>query len=52
MTFCGARETSDCVCPKDGPPHGQRILRTLAVLSHVAAIIGTIAVIVDALHRW
>jgi hypothetical protein len=52
MTFCGARETSDCVCPKDGPPPGQRILRTLAVLSHVAAIIGTIAVIVDALHRW
>jgi hypothetical protein len=24
----------------------------LTILSHVAAIIGTIAVIVDALHRW
>jgi hypothetical protein len=51
MTFCGARETSDRLCSKDGP-RSQRILRTLAVLSHVAAIIGTIAVIVDALHRW
>jgi hypothetical protein len=52
MTSCGARETSDCPYPEDGPPPGLRILRTLAVLSHVAAIIGTIAVIVDALHRW
>ena len=52
MTFYATRETSDCVCPKDGPPPGLRILRTLTVLSHVAAIIGTIAVIVDALHRW
>ena len=42
---------SDCLRPKDGPPPGQRILRTLTVLSHVAAIIGTIALIVDALHR-
>jgi hypothetical protein len=24
----------------------------LTILSHVAAIIGTIAVILDALHRW
>ena len=52
MTFYGTRATSDCLRPKDGPPPGQRILRTLTVLSHVAAIIGTIAVIVDALHRW
>jgi|KBSMisStaDraftv2_1062788.scaffolds.fasta_scaffold334391_3 hypothetical protein len=44
MTFYGTRETS-----------GRRrvnMLRTLTVLSHVAAIIGTIALIVDALHRW
>ena len=38
--------------PKDGPSPGQRNLQTLTVLSHVAAIIVTIKVIVDALHRW
>jgi hypothetical protein len=52
MTLYETRETIDCLLPKDGSPPGQRILRTLTVLSHVAAIIGTIAVIVDALHRW
>jgi hypothetical protein len=55
MTFYRTRETpktSDCLRPKEGPPPCQRILRTLTLLSHVAAIIGTIAVIVDALHRW
>ena len=31
---------------------GQCVLGALTVLSHVAAIIGTITVIVDALHRW
>ena len=44
MTFCDTCETS-----------GRRrvnMRRTLTVLSHVAAIIGTIALIVDALHRW
>ena len=47
MTFYGTRETM--------PSPGRRrvnMLRTLTVLSHVAAIIGTIALIVDALHRW
>jgi hypothetical protein len=55
MTFYGTRETrktSDCLCPKHGPPPGQRSLRTLKSLAHVAAIIGTIMAIADALHRW
>ena len=44
MTFC------DDVRNERSPR--VNMLRTLTVLSHVAAIIGTIALIVDALHRW
>jgi hypothetical protein len=46
-------EARDCISGKSGGPRGRKcVLGALTVLSHVAAIIGTIAVIVDALHRW
>ena len=46
-------ETRDCISGKRGGSRGRKcVLVALTVLSHVAAIIGTIAVIVDALHRW
>ena len=44
---------SDCISGRSGGSRGRKcVLVALTVLSHVAAIIGTIVVIVDALHRW
>jgi hypothetical protein len=46
-------EARDCISGKSGGSRGRKfVLGALTILSHVAAIIGTIAVIVDALHRW
>ena len=46
-------EARDCISGKSSGSRGRRcVVVALTVLSHVAAIIGTIAVIVDALHRW
>ena len=46
-------ETRDCISGKSGGSRGRKcVLGALMILSHVAAIIGTITVIVDALHRW
>jgi hypothetical protein len=50
MKRSGAR---GCISGKSGGSRGRKcVLVALTVLSNVAAIIGTIAVIVDALHRW
>jgi hypothetical protein len=47
------REARDCISGKSGQSRGRKcVLVALTVLSHIAAIIGTIAVIVDTLHRW
>ena len=52
--WCAKRtETRDCISGKSGGWRGRKcVLGALMILSHVAAIIGTITVIVDALHRW
>ncbi|MGB6416136.1 MAG: hypothetical protein WBF50_05970 [Pseudolabrys sp.] len=46
-------DARDCISGKSGGSRGRKcVLVALTILSHVAAIIGTIAVILDALHRW
>ena len=53
MLCVNRSEARDCISGKSGGSRGRKcVLVALRVLSHVAAIIGTIAVIVDALHRW
>ena len=46
-------DARDCISGKSGGSRGRKcVLVALTILSHLAAIIGTIAVILDALHRW